>query len=250
MKKITSLAISSIALATLSHAEVNGTFSTGYHSDYVYRGVDNGANLEMFDFGLDFTGDCGCGLTWNSGIWYGATDSTSTVDELDFYGSLSKSMELGPITGDVSIGYIRYTYLNDGSARSRGDDGEVFLGLNTEAYGLSLGATAYFGEEGVLDNGTWVDLSAGYGFDITDALSAGIDLGLGFAFGNYNTNGNASRSFGEIDSLALMSAKAGLDYALTEDMTLSAYVTNFQSMEAHKNGVDRTVWGLSAAYSF
>jgi len=254
MKNITKIAISALALAGMASADVAGTFSTGYHSNYLYRGVDLGNDLEMFDFSLDFTGDCGCGFTWNSGIWYAATDSAATADELDFYGSISKGLEYGGITGEISLGYIRYTYpQSGGSSPKLGHDGEVFLGLSTEYAGLGLGVTAYFGEEGALDNGTWLELAAGYGHDITSSLSASLDLGLGFAFGNYSTNNLPTAFAGEVDGLALLTATFSLTQVVSEDIAVSVYITNVQSTDDYQSiagGEDDTNWGASVSYSF
>lgn len=257
MKKITSIAICSAALASFATAEVAGEFYTGYHNNYYFRGIDLGAGLEMFDFGLDFSGDCGCGLTWNAGIWYANTDSTVTADELDFYGSVGKSMTLGPVTGDVAIGYVRYSYLNNPGGAKLADDGEWFASFATEAYGLSLGTTVYVGEEGGWDNGTWIDLTAGYGVDVTDALSVGVEVGLGLHYGNNVTNGQAgyvgSPGNVDLDGVATMSATLSLDYAVTESMALYAYGTYVESTESYADlagGEDHMYWGGGVSFSF
>lgn len=244
MKKLTTIAICSAALATIASADVAGTFYSGYHTDYVYRGFDLGNNLEMFDFGLDFTGDCDCGLTWNAGIWYAATDSPETVNELDFYGSVGKSITIGGFTGDIALGYTRYTYQNNGTAQAGGDDGEVFISASTELYGLALGIQWNIGEEGVLidehfADSHYVELSAGYGYDLTDNLSVSLDLALGFSFGDAYGN----------EGLSLGQATLGAAYTVTDYLTLSAYVTTVETDEDY-SGLDSTWGGLSASWAF
>ena len=258
MNKLTKLTASVLALVSASAtAEVTGEFSTGYSSEYFFRGMDRSAGLEALDFGLDFKGDCDCGLTWNAGVWYISTDSQASPDELDFYGSLGKDVSFGALSANASVGYIRYTYPQNGqiagasTSGKRSHDGEIFLSLATEAYGLSLGATAYFGEEGRWDNGTWLDLNASYTQEIANGLSATAKVGFGYSFGNYSTGG-VQQPYGDMGGLALITSSLGLQQIVSDSITVSAHVTNIQSTEDYgkAGGQDHTFYGLGATYTF
>lgn len=247
MRNITTFAMSALALVSFASAEVAGTFSTGYHSNYIFRGLDSGNNESLFDYALDFTGDCGCGLDWNAGLWYGSTDAASN-DELDLYASVSKEFDYALGTADLALGYVRYTYPQAGTniwnptGAKQDGDGEIFLSAATELAGLALGATYYLGDEIGSSNQQWIDFSAGYGFDITEALSATIDLGLGYAAADGMTN----------QGIQFYSATVGLQYALSEAITLSGYFTQQDATsKGNLNGIqDESYGGAALSFAF
>jgi len=231
MKKLTTLAISAAALTGIAVADADVSFSTGVHSDYIYRGVDLGDDQEFADFGLDVAGSCDCGVDWYAGIWYASTTGTA-VDELDIFAGISKDLGFG----SVDFGYITYTY-SEGTQ----NDAELYLGFSTTLAGVDLGANWSVGTDGGWESGSWVDLSAGYGYE-----GLNLELGLGFAFGSANYAP-------DVDGLATYSATLSYEYAISDDITISPYVSyviNTDDYEGAAGDDEHFYGGASLSYAF
>ncbi len=242
MKKTsTILAIGSGLLFSHAQAEIESEFHVGYNSQYFFRGVDLGD--DAYEYGLQVSGSCDCGLDWSAGIWSISPDNgpstTGVVDELDIFASVSK--DFGGVT--VATGFTAYTY--DGSAP---DDAEVFLGLSGEQFGLSYGLTAFFGTDGVLEEQILLEGSLGYSFDINDKVSASV----GTTFGYIADEGEAL--YASEDGKAYFIATFSLDIALSEEITLSPYVSYVdsygQTINAGTNYADGVIGGAKLSFSF
>ncbi|MGJ8726025.1 MAG: hypothetical protein ACSHYB_15830 [Roseibacillus sp.] len=203
MKKTIALsAISAMALTGFAYSEIESSFNVGYNSTYVWRGQDLGDS--MYQYGLDFGGSCDCGLDWSAGIWYANPSDAALNDELDIYGEISKDLGVGT----VALGFIHYEFDENGA-----DNTEAYVSLSTSYAGLELGATYYQVIDGNIGNPSWAELSASYGFEISDKLSASLGLGLG---STVDTDGG--------DSYVNYNASLSFDYAVSEDISFSPYI--------------------------
>ena len=63
--RILAIAGLSTALLGTANAEIESSASAGYHTDYIYRGINLGE--DVVDFSLGFSGSSGCGV-WNLGL--------------------------------------------------------------------------------------------------------------------------------------------------------------------------------------
>lgn len=242
MKNITLFAISAAALTTAAVAEVEASVSAGIHSRYNFRGIDFAAPGEaLVDLGLEAGGSCDCGFDWYAGMWYGSTTNGAAYDETDVYFGISKDFGFGA----VDAGFVTYTY-DDGTE----NDSEVYVGLSTSVAGIDFGSTTSIGTGGWWKNGVWQSFTAGYGYDLAEGLSVGIEAGLNLAFGQ-------SVYAPDVDGVASYYATLSLEYAVSEDISFSPYVTfhenteDFDAASALNNTtIEGWVAGASLSFSF
>ncbi len=145
------------------------SFTAGYHSDYVWRGINLGSDL--VDWSLEAS-TAAAGFDLTAGVW--AARFNNGGEEIDFYASASK--DLGFAT--VELGYIFYYFDNAASP----DTQEVYLGLSKEVAGVDLSATYYYdfdqGDQGAQG---YLELGAEKSFGCIDAgLAVGLDDDFGF----------------------------------------------------------------------
>jgi hypothetical protein len=209
MKKTsTIIAITSGLFFGQAQAEIESEFHVGYNSEYIYRGVELGK--DAYEYGLDFAGSSDSGLDWSAGIWSISPDGGND-DELDIYASVSK--ELG--IGSVAAGFTVYTY--DGGLE---DDAEVFLGLSTQSCGLDLGLTVFFGTDGNFEDEILLEGTIGYSFEVSSQTTANIGITYGYMLDEGVATSGASD-----DGEVYASASISLDYAVSDSITFSPYVS-------------------------
>ncbi len=237
MKKTsTLLAIGSgLFLSNAAQAELDKEFHIGYNSEYIYRGVDLGS--DAFEYGLDFSGSCDCGLDWAAGIWFISPDNEDgNIDELDIYGEVSKDVGFGTL----ALGFTAYTY------DSGADDSEVYLSASTELAGLSAGLSVFFGTDGILTDQVLIEGSLGYSFDFSNKVSGELSISAGYIAdeGDGGYAGDDGYAYGNVSLSA--------SYALSDEMTLSPYIsyTDGQSDILGASAYRGTYAGVSLAYSF
>jgi len=207
MKKTsTILAITSGLFFGQAQAEIESEFHVGYNSEYIYRGVELG--VDAYEYGLDFAGSSDSGLDWSAGIWSISPDGSGD-DELDIYASVGKDLGIG----SVAAGFTVYTY--DG-ASGLDDDAEVYLGFSTQSCGLDLGLTVFFGTDGALQDAVLLEGSIGYSFEVSSKTTANI----GIVYGTLLDEGDLSD-----DGELYASASISLDYAVSDSITFSPYVS-------------------------
>ena len=242
MRNITTFVVSAVAVASAFAGSTASTtaldVSAGYHSRYIFRGLDFTIGENQFaDFGIDVSGECDCGLGWYAGLWNGRMSNNNggsfEYNETDVYGGVTKDLGFG----SIDLGAVTYTY-DDGTE----NDSEIYLGLSTSAFGLDFGSTTSVGTGGSWKNGVWQEFTAGYGIDLNDTTSLGLELGAGFAFGQAGYGA-------DVDGLASYTATLSLDKALSDDLGAGVYVTNIQNNEAWAGGADYTVAGVALSFS-
>lgn len=230
MKKTsTILAIGSALALGSAQAEIESSFHVGYSTDYVWRGLNQNdladTNDGLYEYGLDFTGDCNCGATWNAGIWQ-ADAGSEGAEELNIYAGMSK--EFGAV--ELSLGLIRYDF-NFG-----GDTSEIFLGAGTDLGGLDASAAIYYDVD-ANDGALWGELSLGKSFDV-----GGASLDIAANFGTtLDANGG--------DNYVTYGLSAALSKELGDNLTGSLYVAG-EITEGHLTDEDDLVGGISLSYGF
>ena len=233
MKKTsTILAITSGLFFGQAQAEIESEFHVGYNSDYIYRGAELGE--DAYDYGLDFAGSSDCGLDWSAGIWSISPDGGSD-DELDIYASVGKDLGIG----SIAAGFTVYTY----DAANTADDAEVFLGFSTQQAGLDLGLTVFFGTAGALEDAVLLEGSIGYSFELSSKTTANIGIVYG-----YLLDEGAFADDGELYA----SASISLDYAVSDSITFSPYVSYNEGEEdiIGATAADGAHVGASVSFSF
>ncbi|MDA7863398.1 TorF family putative porin [Akkermansiaceae bacterium] len=235
MKKTsTILAIGSALALGSAQAEIESSFHVGYSTDYVFRGVDQAASSSngLFEYGLDFTGDCNCGATWNAGIWQ--ADFGADAEELDIYAGMSK--EFGAV--ELSLGLIRYDYGGSGGGT---DTSEIFLGAGTDLGGLDASAAIYYDVD-AKDGNLWGELSLGKSFDV-----GGATLDIAANFGTTLDAGTGG------DDYVTYGLSAALSKELGDNLTGSIYIAGEITEGAgvaNDNDGDDLYGGISLSYGF
>lgn len=236
-----------MALTGFAYSEIDTDFHLGYGSNFVFRGQDLGENL--FQYGLDLSGECDCGLDWAAGIRYQSADTTdftgagsTNIDRLDIFGSVTKDFGIG----SLELGVIHYTF-NDNFFG--GDFSEVFVGVGTQYAGIDFGAKYFYAFESSGgnfsgENASWGELTAGYTHEYSDSLAVNLGLGIGSTL---DADGG--------DSYMNYNARLSFDFAVSEDITVSPYLAynsaeNFNSTRIGVDDLDGIYGGVVVGFSF
>ena len=237
MKKTsTIIAITSGLFFGQAQAEIESEFHVGYNSEYIYRGVELGK--DAYEYGLDFAGSSDSGLDWSAGLWSISPDGEDgNVDELDIYAAVSKDLGIG----SVAAGFTVYTY--DGGAA---DDAEVYLGFSTQQACVDLGLTVFFGTDGILDDQVLLEGTIGFSQEVSDKLTANFGVASGSVLDE--GAGGYSNDDGEVYASATIS----LDYAVSDAITFSPYVSYIEGEDNRigVNAADGVIGGASVSFSF
>jgi len=237
MKKTsTILAITSGLFFGQAQAEIESEFHVGYNSEYIYRGVELGD--DAYEYGLDFAGSSDCGLDWSAGIWSISPDGEDgNVDELDIYASVSKDLGIG----SVAAGFTVYTYDGGGN-----DDAEVYLGFSTQQAGVDLGLTVFFGTDGIVQDAVLLEGTIGYSFEVSSKTTANIGITYGYMLDE------GVGLYASDDGEVYASASISLDYAVSDSITFSPYVSYNEGEDSRIGAAaaDGVIGGASVSFSF
>jgi len=217
MKKTIVTVMAAGLVAAVASADVG--VSLDLASAYVFRGVTFNDGL-VFQPGIEASG---LGLPEELGsvavgAWgnmdlddYSDTLSTSQFSEIDMYASYSLPTIVSNL--DLFVGYCDYTY----PGASGPSDKEASIGAGYEIAGIGLGATYYVGIGGGIAGSSYIELTAGYGFDLTDELGASVDASAGFAdydggesgLNDYSIGGSLSYALSDVWSAGVSLAYIG-----------------------------------------
>ena len=252
----------------LAHADVEGTVSASYSSEYVYRGVNFGDNLTTLN--ITASGEA-AGLTWHAGLLHGNSELGESLDGLS--GALA-SDPFGPPfpIGDITLQETRMTLgvsksLTDSVSVNAGmivtsydiadsDRREIYVGASTQVAGIDLSGTVFFNDSSVYSGDAYYELSASYHHCMGDGLGATLAV----TYGNWD----------EDPFTGLLNEEAGVDFlvplddvdffsisaALTKDFgdgvsgTLSVTHTISDNEGLIQLTEDETVVGASVSLSF
>jgi hypothetical protein len=220
-KTVGALAVASFMVGHAG-AEIEGQIGAGYNTDYIFRGALYGTDL--VDTSVDVSWEAG-GVAFNAGAWYGSVQKDPLIgevnyDELDLYAEASKEVLTG-LTGRVGWNYYdRETPL--GIANE--DSSEVYFGLSRELpfAGISADLTYFWDVNG--DNDGYLELGLGKHIAINDCWSLDLGSKLGYLV--------------EEGGLSHLTAKAALNYRLTENAVVSGYVAHVWELDELESSVE------------
>lgn len=200
----------------------NFSFSAGYHSTYLFRGVDFGD--DQVDYSLETSFKL-ANRDFTVGVWGTNVFDVQGGSEVDFY--LSTSQDLGWATAE--LGYIFY-YFPDATS---GNTQEVYFGLSKEVAGYGLSATWYGDFDAV--EGNYLELGAERTFGPVDAS---LTLGLNPLDGDFT---HAQLTISK-------------EFALNSEVSLTPYISYSQALiNTDDFGLERDdqfLLGASLSFSF
>jgi hypothetical protein len=198
------LAVAAPLVATQAVAEIEGSLTAGYSTDYEFRGTTLGEDLAEASVALSTEVN---GFTIAGNVWYASTnDNNAFVDnEADY--TLSVSKAFGAV--NASLGYIYYSYPEFAESNTQ----EIFLTLSTEIYaGITGTVTGYYDFD--LFGSWYMNADLGKSFTINDQLALNLNAGIGA----YESDP------GFADGMNHYYVKAGLAWAPKENLTVTPYV--------------------------
>lgn len=190
-------AASALAAGNATAIEIDYEISTGYTSEYVWRGINLGQDL--VEVGLDASTEIN-GFGLSAGAWYGSFASGgANFDELDLYGEVS--YDVGHF--EVAVGYIYYYFPEIGFNAS-----EVPFSVRRD-FGIVAADLTYFWDVNE-DNDGYTQLTLQNETELSSCLTLSTGLATGYLV--------------ERGSLSNITLKTSLDYALTETATVSPFI--------------------------
>lgn len=236
IKQTITTLVGAAALMTSAQAEIEFEIGAGAHSDYVWRGHKQ-SGKHLFD-GSVAASTSAHGFNYSLGVWYGRTTDDFNFSEYDITFDISK--EFGGF--DFNAGGIYYGFSDDIEHTT-----ELYFGISkTFENGVTIAGTYYHdidSQEGagyyestigytVKTDLTDINLTAGFGYDFSDTKG----------FGNANNGDGITHGFFTVET----------PFQLSEQATLTPYVTYSNSGEAHSDASrgDHVHGGVSLAFSF
>ena len=239
LNKTLSLAGLSLAIAGYASAEVESSISAGYNSDYVYRGVNLGA--DQVSLSLDASG-AAAGFDWNVGLFHGSSEGVDltalgalragSLDETRITAGLSRGLAEGI---DLNVGVINTSYNLLASDRL-----EIYTGLSGTISCIDVSATAFFNTTDAYTGDVYYEISASYSVDVADNVSAT----LGATYGNWDEDPFAQNA----EDVDFVSLSAALNISLDDNTSASVGVTHVITDTALTE--DETVIGASLSFGF
>lgn len=205
------------------------SFSAGYHSTYVFRGVNFGD--DMVDWSLEASKTVGS-FDLTAGIWQAnvITPNNTGLDlETDFY--LGASKDLGFATLD--FGYILYYFDRATSDNTQ----EIYLGLSKEVAGFELSAK-YF-----------------YDFDLNDVSYLELGVEKTFKLGGFEFDAAVVVGINpEEPEFTHIQPTISKSFDLNSEVSITPYLSYSIAIEdVDSNGVardDEFIAGVSLSFSF
>ncbi len=260
LNKTLSIAGLSFSLVGFANADVESSISAGYNSDYIYRGVNLGA--DQVSLAIDASGSV-AGLDWNVGLFQGSSDIEESsigigallwpggLDETRITAGVSRGLAEGV---DLNVGIINTSY--NGILGGTADRLEIYTGLSATIACIDLSATAFFNTTDEYTGDLYYEISASYSVDVADNVSAT----LGVTYGNWDEDplGNleVGPNFETVRELGLgwedvdfLSLSGALNISLDDNLSASVGVTHVIT-DAPGLTEDETVIGASLSFGF
>lgn len=202
--------------STASALEVSGDAYVGVYNKYLWRGFDLSGNMPVAQGGLDVSAgsftfsywtnlqlrnDFIPGETADDDVTYDAGEATETDIVIDY------SRDLNDLVS-ISVGNIFY------QLEGMEDTNELYLTLALNTI-LSPALTVYYDWDKADEDGLFYTFSVGHDIALTEALS----LSLG---GLVSYNQSCDYSVGDYDEFHNYELSAGLDFAVTENVSVGA----------------------------
>ena len=202
------------------------SFGAGYHSTYVWRGLNFGR--EMADWSLEASKSVG-DIDLTAGVWGANVFTVQGGSEVDFYVSASK--DLGFATAE--LGYIFYYF--DGATSTNTQ--EVYLSLSKDIAGTSFSATYYYDFDQVDDS--YMEFGAERSLNL-----GGFDLDASVALGFLPEHGE----FTHVQPTLSKTIKLNSAVELTPYVSYSFAIEDVDSLGNNRD--DEFVAGASLGFSF
>lgn len=205
-----------------------GEVHVGYSTEYIFRGINLGDDL--IESGVDVSAEM-AGFGLSAGAWYGTAqidgqlDGLSdgefdgvfdgfTYDELDLYAEVSK--DFGFVT--AAVGYIYYYYPS--AFPGIKSTAETYFSVSGSYMGFDTSLTYFWDTKG--DNDGYMEAYAGKGFELSPCLTLNTGATIGY--------------LGEEHDFSHVAAKVSLDWAFTENATLSPYIAHSWALTDEEGG--------------
>lgn len=204
----------------------------GVYNDYVFRGI-NFTSINADGEESDFVVQGGMNVSFGNftvSTWFNASEDLD-VDEIDFV--LDYSFDVNDMVS-MSVGNVFYNV--DGVD----DTNEIYLGVSLATI-LEPSLTVYYDYD-ELAGFMVVDAAVGHSYELSDAASVSVGALL-----RYADDGD------DYSCLHNYELSAGVDFALTEGITLSgsALFSDAASDDAEDAGLeDEAVIGISVSAAF
>ncbi len=245
--RILAIAGLSTALLSTANAEIESGISLGYHSDYVYRGLNLGQDLVNANLAISGSSEL---ADWNLGVGWNRWDTSGdNFDEFLVEASLSRSLCSDPFAAVLEVGIANHSY-SAGTINVPGwgavflnpaDRFEPFLGISTSLGALDLGTKVFWnGSSDDWAHDTYWEVTASYSVD----MGANLSSTLSVEYGQWDTD----PLVGVLDIGKHFSVTGAIHYAASDSVTLSAYVTHL--LPDGWNLDDETHGGASVSLSF
>lgn len=238
MKKLVTLGIVAMLAAIFAASPVlafegSADAYVGVYSKYLWRGID------FSDENDDFVVQPGVDVSINNftvSFWGNISENTGDMNEVDL--TLDYSRDLSDLVS-ISVGNILYDV--DGYS----DTNELYLGVALNTI-LEPSLTVYFDYDEY--DTVYAALAIGHSFDVAEKTSLSLGAVAGYLFDDEDGYGT------DDDWAQNLDLSAGLDYALNDNISISASVlyTTPLSDEAEDNtGADDDVTaGVSVSFAF
>lgn len=232
---LATLVVGSTAMAFEASADAY----VGVYSTYLWRGYDlnekddnfvvqPGVDVSVGDFTLSF--------------WGNVSENSGEMNEVDV--TVDYSKDLGEMVS-LSVGNILYN-VDDDDPDTNNTTNEVYLGMTLNTI-LEPTLTVYVDYDEF--SSMYTTLGIGHGIELSDAVS----LNLG-ATASYLSSDNKSPFDSDTSWFHNLELSAGVDYAVTDNITLSGSVlfsTPLTDDAKDLGGIDdESTAGLSIAYAF
>ncbi|MEZ4598686.1 MAG: TorF family putative porin [Syntrophotaleaceae bacterium] len=218
--------------------EVEGDVYAGVFDKYLWRGFDLSEGRPVLQGGIDLSFGNWTLSTWhNWQLKSGPTINSGELNETDLI--LDYSFDVGEMLS-VSVGNIWYMLDFEGAE----DTNELYAGATVNTL-LSPTVTMYWDWDACEEDGLFFTFDVSHSFDLMEGLS----LGLG-ALVSYNQH--SDYAVGDYSGFHHYELSAGLDYTLTESLTLSpSFVFSSGIDDDAKDSIDSEILaGVTLTFAF
>ncbi|MGA7826828.1 MAG: hypothetical protein WCA04_04160 [Geobacteraceae bacterium] len=230
-----------VAMASTAKAEVavSGDVYAGLYNKYIFRGIDLSGNQWVSQFGADlsykdFTLSYWSNLMTHRGAGYKAGDISETDITLNY---TFTPVEL--LTFNVGNTFYSLEGL---------DTDELYAKATVNTL-LSPTFSVYWDIDEAHFAGLFYTASIGHSFELVKKLNLNLGALISYNQSNWSVTGNEDSNTWHNYELS-----AGLDYAITDNITASASYT-YSNLLSHKSRAitgasDESLYGVKAAFSF
>ncbi|MBL9152042.1 MAG: hypothetical protein JNK37_06145 [Verrucomicrobiales bacterium] len=211
--------------AVVAEEPLGGTISAGYMTNYIFYGVDFGANAVWT--GVDYAIS---GTPVNVGVWYINPTDGNLDDELDVYATISQE-----VAGfDASLTMTGYFFPDSGADATY----ELGVGLARSLGIVDWSGTARYDFE---VEGWYFETGLSKGFSVSDMIELVLSAGISYQIDYFTSGGEFNHAY----------VKAALPIALRSNVTLEPYVAGLFALDAIDSFQDDIVHGgVSLSVSF